>query len=102
METETLLGILIILALIIIFELLVMILQIGKLLRREPVTMPKMEEKRENAAAPRGKGSIGTSGTLKNKEETEPKVEGLRICPRCYSAIPADSTECPACKNPLR
>lgn len=102
METETLLVILIILALLVISELLVLILQLNKLLHREPVTMHQMEEKREDAVAPRGKGKTGTSGTLKHKTEAEPKVEGLRICPRCYSAISADSTECPACKNPLR
>lgn len=102
METETLLVILIILALIVSFELLVIIFQIHKLSHREPVTVHQVEEKRESAVAPRGRGSTGTSGALKNKTEAEPKMEGLRICPRCYSAIPADSTECPACKHPLR
>ena len=30
------------------------------------------------------------------------RASGIRICPRCYTAIDSNSLECPACKNALR
>ena len=100
MNTEMLLVILIALASVVGIELLVLIFQMGRLLKKEPAA--GVVEERKEVTAARVRSTQSASGSLKRKSEAEPKVDGLRICPRCYSAISTLSTECPACKNPLR
>lgn len=113
METETLLGILVVFALLVIAEQAVLIYLAWKLLQREPV-QPKVvtvpmenaavarERKSESASGRLKQRSEGGSGRLRQKNESAPRTPGLRICPRCYSAINNEADECPACKNPLR
>ena len=100
METETLLLIILIIAIAIFVELAVLIGLVRKLLRREKHVAKPVEVSREAAAVPRERKS--ESGRLKRRTEAPPRIPGIRICPRCYSAISNEAEECPACKNPLR
>lgn len=114
MEAETLLTILVFFALVISGELAFLISLALKLLKRNKVAARQAEMVRENDSAARERrGEAGASGRIRQKGESgsgrlrqknssEPRVPGLRICPRCYSAISNELSECPACKNPLR
>lgn len=101
MEIGTLLVILNVSACLIFAELLVLIFQVNKILRKKAVEIVR-EPAREIAAVQREKTTGSVSGRLQQKEEQPKKIAGIRICPKCYSAIDVDSKECPACKNSLR
>lgn len=100
METETLLSILVFMTFLVMGELGCLIYLAWKIFRQGSTAGRPVEIVRESAAVPKERRS--DSGRLRQKNEAAPKIPGLRICPRCYSAVNNELSECPACKNPLR
>lgn len=81
-------------------ELLVAISYLKKLVaqqKREKTTTVPVSQPVERST------SRSESANLRSRGKTgRTAVEGIRICPRCYSAVDAKSQECPACKGALR
>ena len=113
METENLLMIIIILLILVLGELTYVSFFALKRLEKKGNSERAAELIRESAAVVRERKpeaqsgrlkqkSEGGSGRLKPRTEATPRIQGLRICPRCYTAVNNECDECPACKNPLR